>query len=463
MFKKYAAILGAAILSTLGLIPLGVAPAAGATTGTLTVVAAGGAAEGTGWSYNAGLIELSASSSINASDIEAKLALGNLTLFADEIVVNASLSFGANDLTLKSKGSIRMPGGVTITATGGDIVFQADSDDSGVGEIRLGNLTTDNGSISSGGGKIVLSGGSDPLTGYAMATSSFVSPKPAAGVALFGFDLDAGGGDIVIRASSGANGTISTRSFLATSTNTSAISSIVTNGAGTVEILGDGSAINHGNAWGVVYEGLNISTDAGDVLLQGKGRLSGNGRGIVGNGLTVTSGAGEVLIQDLTDGTVFAYNGSIIGAAITTSAIATIRTDQFVAGNGLDIDALSFSLVAQTGASFVGATSLGTIDLTGTPTATFGGASNSANLAISGALTSDGNITLNSSGAISQSNKIEAAGLALGSTGTATLTNTANDVDVIAAASTANRMGNITFVDKDDLQIGTVGSFSGIS
>jgi hypothetical protein len=461
LLKKYLAVLGAVLLSSVGLLPLSVAPAAGATSGTLTVVASGGAAENSGWTYSAGLIELSSNSSINASDIQAKLALGDLVLFADEIQINASLSFGSNNLTFKSKGSIRMPGGVTITATGGNILFQADSDDSGVGEIRLGNLITDDGSISSGGGNITLSGGSNPATGFAMATSGFVNPKPAAGVALFGFDLHAGGGDVLIRASSGSNGLISTRSFLATSTTAAAISSITTSGGGQVSILGDGSAINHGNAWGVTIEGLNITTDAGDVLLQGEGRLSGNGRGIVATGLNVTSQAGEVLIQDLTDGTGFSYNGSIIGATINTSAIATIQTDLFSPA-GLDVDALSFNLVAQTGTSFVGTTNLGVLDLTGTPISTFGDAGNTENLVVSGIATTDGNVVLNSSGTITQTAKIEAVGLGFGSTAAVTLTNAANDVDVIAGAAVGSPLGNFTFVDEDDLEIGTVGSLSGL-
>jgi hypothetical protein len=464
LLKKFIAVLGALTLSTVGFLPLSVAPASATTSGTLTIVESGGDAFGNGaWGYNGGdrRIDLFRDADINASVIEGYLASGELTLFADEIQINASLDFGTNNLTFKSEGSIRMPGGVTMTSTGGDILFQADSDDSGVGEIRLGTLDTDNGSISSGGGSITLSGGSDPQTGFAMATSQFDHPKPAAGVALFGFDLDAGGGDIVIRASSGGNGAVSTRSFLATSTDTSAISSITTTGIGTVSILGDGSAINHDNAWGVTVEGLNITTDAGDVLVQGEGRLSGNGRGLVTSNLNITSQAGEVLIEDLTDGTGFSYGGSLIGGSITSSAIARIQTDLLHSGN-LDIETFSFSLVAQTGTSFVGTTNLGTLDFTGTPTATIGNAANTGNLVVSGITTSDGNVVLNSSGAITQSAKIEAASLGFGSTGSVTLTNAANDVDKIAGGTSANRLGAFNFVDEDGVEIGTVGSLSGL-
>ena len=465
--RKPIAITGALVLAGAGFLPISSVPALAATSGTLTVVSSGGANEGTGWTYSSGLIELSANTSINSSDIEAKLALGDLTLYADAIQVNDDLSFGTNNLTLKATESIQIPGGVTVTSTGGDVTLQADSDDSGAGHIKLGTLATDNGGITTGGGDIVLSGGSNPLVGYAMATSSQETGKPSAGVAFYGVDINAGGGDLLVRGGSGAHTSYSTREVMFELTTASGTTTMRTSGLGTVTIVGDGSSIAAGNPWGITISGLGITTGSGDVSLSGKANTGAtNARGVVAGGLVIDSTSGNVLIEDTTDGSGANYSGTYLsggGASISTAGAATIRADKYVSDGTLSVNAASLNIESYTTNSFQAATSFGALDSTGTDIVTLGNAANTANLVVSGAITTDETVVLNSSGSITDTSaKIEAANLRFGSTGAVTLTNAANDVDVISGGTSGSPLINITFVDEDDLEIGSLGSVGGI-
>lgn len=451
-----------------GFIPLTTMSAAATTTGTLTIVTTGGSEKDTTWSVTAGLLELTASTSVNAAAIESELASGSLILFADEIQVNSSLSFGANSLTFRSNGSVRIPGGVTVTSTGGNIMLQADSNNSGVGEIKLGTLATNGGSISSGGGKISLVGGSS-ATGFAMATRTFETGKPAAGVAFYGFDLNAGGGDILIQGSSGANTGQSTRGITFETTDSlrgSKTSSIETSGSGSVNIIGDGSSIADSNKWGINIGSLDVDTGSGNVSIKGKGNtsVSGNVRGIAISTLTIQSVSGNLLIHDDTVGTSGTYTGFYIGGSVTMTSggTAEIKADKYTNDGSVIVAASSFNIFSSTGNSFLATTSFGTLALTGTPVSRLGTASNVADLIISGTIVSDGDVVMNSSGAITQTNKIETSGLRFGGTGSAMLTNTSNDANVISGGTSGSPASAITFVDKDDLEIGTVESQAGI-
>ena len=452
-----------------GFIPLTAMSAAATTTGTLTIVTTGGSAKGDGWSVTANVLELAGSTSVNAEAIESELALGSLILFADEIQVNSSLSFGTNSLTFRSNGSVRIPGAVTVTSTGGNIMLQADYDDNGVGEIKLGTLATNGGSISSGGGKISLVGGSS-ATGFAMATVTHPADKPAAGVAFYGFDLDAGGGNILIKGSSGANAPsstpLSTRGITFDKTTASNSSSIITSGSGSVEIIGDGSSITHSNPWGINIGSLDVNTGSGNVSIKGKGNtsVSGNVRGMAISTLTIQSVSGNLLIHDDTDGTSGTYTGFYIGGSVTMTSggTAEIKADKYTNDGRVTVAASSFNIFSYTGNSFLATTSFGTLALTGTPVSRLGTASNAADLIISGTIVSDGDVVMNSSGAITQTNKIETSGLRFGGTGSAMLTNTSNDANVISGGTSGSPASAITFVDKDDLEIGTVESQAGI-
>lgn len=73
-----------------------VVPAQAVTNYVVTIVSTGGATEGANWTYANGQIKPTASASINASDIVAKLALGNLIVNGDKVAINAGINSPAS-------------------------------------------------------------------------------------------------------------------------------------------------------------------------------------------------------------------------------------------------------------------------------------------------------------------------------------------------------------------------------
>ncbi|MEM9446505.1 MAG: hypothetical protein AAGA18_14260, partial [Verrucomicrobiota bacterium] len=73
-------------------------------------------------------------------------------------------------------------------------------------------------------------------------------------------------------------------------------------------------------------------------------------------------------------------------------------------------------------------------------------------------LTTSGNLTLSSTGSVTQSQALSAAGLELTGSGAKTLENASNDVNTIAVSG-----GETSFRDTDDLAVGSVGSTNGIN
>ncbi len=190
-------------------------PAAAAPTNyTVTVVATGGSAENSSWTYANGEITPSASVSINASDLVSKLGIGSLVVNADRILVSASVTHATpNNLTFKATGNIIVGGGLTIQSQGGDVVFNSDSDADNVGHVRMGfDATCTMGNVNTNGGDIIVGGGANPRTTSAYAqntdphSTACLATGPQAGVALYNYSFNAGGGDISVR---GASPTIS--------------------------------------------------------------------------------------------------------------------------------------------------------------------------------------------------------------------------------------------------------------
>lgn len=89
---------------------------------------------------------------------------------------------------------------------------------------------------------------------------------------------------------------------------------------------------------------------------------------------------------------------------------------------------------------------------------------NGGAISITGALTATNNdITLNATGAVTQTAAITANKLALNGTGTFTLNNTGNNIATIAGGSSGTRLGSLSFTDASGgLTIGTVGSNNGV-
>jgi len=89
---------------------------------------------------------------------------------------------------------------------------------------------------------------------------------------------------------------------------------------------------------------------------------------------------------------------------------------------------------------------------------------NGGAISITGALTATNNdISLNATGAVTQTAAITANKLALNGTGTFTLNNTGNNIATIAGGTSGTRLGSLSFTDASGgLTIGTVGSNNGV-
>lgn len=470
-------------------LPANAAPGSGA----LTIVASGGSAAGTGWTYTAGVIEVTSNSavSIDASEIVSRLN-ANLTVSANSILVSADIiSNSASDLTLQALGNINVSGGFDIITQGGDITFQSDSDDSGVGSIRLGSESdSSTGLVHSNGGRIIFSGGTNPLTDYAMASSDFSSTKPAAGVAGFGFDVDASGGDIIIRGSSGPNTGITTRGILFENNAVSGVAGrqlFETSGSGTITLNGDGSQIGFNNPWGITTSGAVFRTVSGDISLTGKANTAiANARGLALSNTTFASTTGNIFWDDTTNGTASNYSGTYVGGTLTdisTLGNIVIRADEYISDGTLKFTGPSAVMKPYTGTSFTESRPLGLIDATNCQNFVFGQTGNTTKVDINQPITfggpasfyggqieikrtltsSSSNIFLFASGAVTQTAAIISNGLGLMGSGPFTLNNSSNNIGTLAGGSSGSRLGAVSVTDSTGgLTIGQVSSLLGI-
>ena len=287
-----------------------------------------------------------------------------------DIIVNDNINVtgGSADttLTLKANRNIFMNAGKTITRTDSsklDVVFWADSDASGGGAIWLGKGNTSGSSIdttiSTNGGNITLSGGSDVTTGYAEGVNGIVGN----GVTLDRAQLVSAGGNIVIRGRSSTTNTSIASTDAASSGNTNGIrlhggntidagngtisltgiargtngssNGIETNFVGYSKVLssstsanaisffGDATAGTSTNGWGTFLWGTNTSgivlaaTGAGGGI-----KLDGLGRSVSGGGGThlepntfVLAASGPIDISG-TKGAASTYEGIVINSTV---------------------------------------------------------------------------------------------------------------------------------------------------
>lgn len=384
-------------------------PAAAVTNYTVTVVASGGAAQNSGWTYSNGEITPTASVSINAADLVSKLTNGALIVNADRILVNASVIHAtANALTFKSTGNIIIGGGLTIQSQGGDVVFNSDSDASNTGHVRFGwdaNCTM--GNVTTNGGAITVGGGADPSTGTTSAQNNDAAntacpggTPPLAGVGLYNYTFNAGGGNISVRGGSPNLGaSLSVRSVNISGSG-GLIPTFQTSGAGTINIYGDGSSIGHNNAWGIATGSVNATTDQGSITFEARGNASGttNARGMsIGGASNFTSNSGNVSFIDRTNGALAGYTGINIGAAlnVTTNGDFSVQADEISQGGALNLDVTNASIGANTTASFTAVYSTGVINAANSNSLRIGAPGNTSAVVLAAAVTSGGPITFN--------------------------------------------------------------------
>ena len=258
--------------------------------GCVTIVASGGAAENSTWSYVNNVITPNSATavSINASEIESKLTLGNLTIASPCITINADVTGGnhTNALILDSY-KIVQNAGVDVVTQGGNITYTVNGapwtsgDDIG---ILLSGTSGSKATINATGGNIVFNA-SFAATGTNNATSS-------------NFDL-------AIRTTHGE---------------------IRTQGSGTITM--DGDIFNNGSSTGAYIWGLDlqggtlIRTVNGAISITGKGgKTLTNSRGIASNGtdLNVLSNTGAITFNDLLPTGNAGYTGMYFGPGTANS------------------------------------------------------------------------------------------------------------------------------------------------
>ena len=145
---------------------------------------------------------------------------GPISIYGGDILLEEDLTstLSGADVLVKGRGDVEAVASRSFLTNNGDIVFWSNSDNSGVGSIKLGNdnvLNSSNGRIGdtdSGGGKITLGGGS----GYGTSPTGYSSSSSAPGIKLGTSTSNhtqfySGGGDISIKGSSTATGLVDDR------------------------------------------------------------------------------------------------------------------------------------------------------------------------------------------------------------------------------------------------------------
>ena len=482
-----------AALLTINLLGISSTRAQAVGTGALTIVATGGS--NTGWTYSSGVLTVSSTASIDASVIVGYLS-SDLVIDALSITINSAIvSSTDKHLTFRSAENINVAGGVEITTQAGDITFQSDYDIDNVatGSIRLGSHTDTNaGSVNSNGGAITFSGGTNIASGFAVASADLSTGKPVAGVAIYGFSIQAGGGNITLRGRTLATGATSSRAVIIEKNNRTAgdgKSTLQTSGVGEINVIGDSTSSTGANPWGPTMSDVEFITVDGDINITGESnKNTGGSRGFASSKITYLSGSGDINLSDRTVGNSTPYAGSYFGGPndFSTSGNINILSDKIVSENAatLTMTADAVNIKSFSTASFLATPTFGVIAASGvTGSLSIGQASNGSALTFANSVTSGApvalygaaitvnaavtatntSLTINASGAVTQSAAISVGSLALNGTGPFTLTNSSNSIGTISGGTSVSPIGTVNVVDSlESLIIGQVGSFTGL-
>ena len=387
--------------------------------------------------------------------------------------------------------------------------------------------SANNTSITTNGGAITLGGGTDPLTGYAQGANVGGATQYGVNLDGYGkLDAGTGaislrgttaetvanwgtgvrminnssliGGNISITGNGSAN-TVSYSSNWGVSVEQS--SSITANGTLSITGTGGGSSSLGGSNYGIYLSGSTL-TSSGDMTITGTGGgKSGGGtdnKGVyVYGGSTLSSGAGAMTligtggfngssegitlagnsgqVNTLGSGTSGAQTGAITLRA-NTLWFNTANTNQVLGTGSLTIEPLGTSFNSTlvypvSGLSISSSISGLTLGKSGnTADITIGNATSIAgpisiygkDITLNAALMSTatgGTITLKGTGNITQPGGWLSADSLLLLGGDVTLTNASNSIGTLAASG----ISGLSYVDKDALTIGTVGTTNGIS
>lgn len=240
---------------------------------------------------------------------------GNGDIFVNDAVTSAN-SGSASTLTLSAARNITVAAAITATGTKA-LNVTLKSNTAGAGGAILINGAT----IKTNGGSIVLGGAVGPAAGS--------SASMPVGVKLAGATLDAtasaGGGDISLNGKSFNANTVAYNQIgvhLANST-------VKTNGAGNVSIVGAGMATGTSvNSNGIYVESSSVSVETGTLSLNGTGSMVATGTnqvGIaIGAGSSLTSTTGAISLTGIKGASGASYGINVAGA-ISSSGNADVK------------------------------------------------------------------------------------------------------------------------------------------
>ncbi len=196
----------------------------------------------------------------------------------------------------------------SVSSQGGNVTYDSNASDSGAGYVWLQGTSAGAGAgITTNGGNITLSGGSNPATGYATGDSS----TNGNGVTLDTVTLLSGGGNIVVRGQSATSNPSYTTSDGAGGNNDGIRmygSSVINAGAGTIDLQG----VAVGNAAGQSSNAIETSNNGYTQILSSATNttaitLFGDASGAIGS---TNNNWGTFLWGGNTSGLVIAATGA---------------------------------------------------------------------------------------------------------------------------------------------------------
>lgn len=427
----------------------------------------------------------------------------NTALSVGTVNTTVGIATGGSNLTLQTGGTLTLNN--SVNAGAGNVTFNS----AGAVTQGVGNTVTAAGLELLGAGPFTLTDAGNDITTLAASTTGIISYRDTNGFAIGTVNatngVATGGNNLTLRA-----GGAVTQSQAITASNLELLGSgsyTLTNSGNDVTTLAanttaaisfrDANALLVGtvnSTVGITTGGNNLTLQTGTTLTLNNKINTGVGNTTLNSGGAVTQGVGNTIVAaglellgagpfTLTDsgndvstlaasttggisyrdangfsiGTVNATNGiSASGNTVTLRAAGAVTQTQAVVATSLELlGSGPYSLTnANNNVSTLAAATTGAVSYRDTDGFSIGTVN-----ATNGINTSGNNLTLQSGGAVTQTQAIVVTGLELLGSGPFTLTNTNNDITTLAASTS----GAISYRDTNGFAIGTVNSTVGVN
>ncbi|HEY4071793.1 MAG TPA: filamentous hemagglutinin N-terminal domain-containing protein [Herbaspirillum sp.] len=406
--------------------------------GSVNLSAASG--RGGSWLIDPFNINITSGASSGATSSSPFTSSGSASSNLSSATLNSSLSEGANVLVITTAvggtsgdinvlDNIQGVGNATLTLQAHrNIIMKDHSISNGAGKtlnVSLfsnfsgngnGSVALTNSTISTNGGAFMISGGTDPATGYASTTQN-----GAFGVSLNNSTISTAGGDITIRGAASGNSNSNATQI--------ASHSVLNAGSGNISISGNVAAGGTGDAV-ILTSGSSILTSgAGSIAIDGTNFGSGNGTRVFSTNNTIAAaGSGNVTISG---------NASSGFGVLICSTAATSSQSISVGSGNLTVQANANNFAGAGRGVYLAAGGNGNINLN----ATAGG-----NIALTGSSNDSYGLVFNSTGAgsvigISTAGDIALTGTTSGGSTPALALVSSGDGTSLATASQINIAG----------------------